>query len=63
MKKLLSPLIIIALSTMPCHAQFGTLSRIYKGVKAAKEAKKSHEEQGSQKGTTHIKATPLTQPA
>lgn len=50
MKKLLSPLIIIALSTMPCHAQFGTLSRIYKGVKAAKEAKKSHEEQGSQKG-------------
>ena len=32
MKKLLSPLIIIALSTMPCHAQFGTLSRIYKGL-------------------------------
>lgn len=49
MKKLLSPLIVIALSTTPCQAQFGAFGKILKGAKTAKEVKKARDNWGNQK--------------
>lgn len=43
MKQLLSILLAMTFCTAPCHAQFGTLSKIINGVKAVKQAKKDGE--------------------
>lgn len=41
MKKILSFLFVLTFCTAPCHAQFGSLIKIYKDVKAAKKAQKA----------------------
>ena len=55
MKKLLSVLLVLALSTMTCHAQFGTLSKIYKGAKAAKQAHKARKQAQEEWGNKKVK--------
>ena len=55
MKKLLSILFAFALCLTPCHAQFGTLSRIYKGAKAAKQAQKARKQAQEEWGDTKVK--------
>lgn len=50
MKKALSLLLfVLTLCTLPCHAQFGSLSKILKGAKTAKEVKKVRDNWGNQK--------------
>ena len=55
MKKLLSILFVLACCTAPCHAQFGTLGRIYSGVKAAKQTKKAKEKAREDQGGKKVK--------
>ena len=46
---------VLALSTTTCHAQFGTLSRIYKGAKAAKQAQKARKQAQEEWGNQKVK--------
>lgn len=55
MKHLLSVMFVLALSTTTCHAQFGTLSRIYKGAKAAKQAQKARKQAQEEWGNQKVK--------
>ena len=49
MKTLLFLFTALTLCSAPCSAQFGTLSKILKGAKTAKEEKKAHDNWGNQK--------------
>ena len=55
MKHLLSVMFVLALSTTTCHAQFGTLSRIYKSAKAAKQAQKARKQAQEEWGNQKVK--------
>ena len=55
MRHLLSILFVLALSTTTCHAQFGALSKIYKGAKAAKQAQKARKQAQEEWGDTKVK--------
>ena len=46
---------VLALSTTTCHAQFGTLSRIYKSAKAAKQAQKARKQAQEEWGNQKVK--------
>ena len=48
-------MLVLALSTMTCHAQFGTLSKIYKGAKAAKQAHKARKQAQEEWGNKKVK--------
>ena len=49
MKKVLSILFVLTSCIAPCNAQFGTLGKILKGAKTAKEVKKARDNWGNQK--------------
>ena len=55
MRHLLSILFVLALSTTTSHAQFGTLSKIYKGAKAAKQAQKARKQAQEEWGDKKVK--------
>lgn len=55
MKQLLVILFAFALCMTPCHAQFGALSRIYRGAKAAKQAQKTKKQAKDDWGDTKVK--------
>ena len=55
MRHLLSILFVMALSTTTSHAQFGTLSKIYKGAKAAKKAQKARKQAQEEWGNKKVK--------
>lgn len=55
MKKLLSILVVFTFCIAPCNAQFGTLSNIYKGVKAARQAQKANKKAREDWGNRKVK--------
>ena len=55
MKHLLSVMFVLALSTATCQAQFGTLGKIYKGAKAAKQAQKARKQAQEEWGNKKVK--------
>lgn len=55
MRHLLSILFVLVLSTTTSQAQFGTLSKIYKGAKAAKQAQKARKQAQEEWGNKKVK--------
>jgi len=46
---------VLALSTTTCHAQFGTLGKIYRGAKAARQAQKAKKQAQEEWGNKKVK--------
>lgn len=55
MKQLLSIMFMLACVMTPCHAQFGTLSKIYNGVKTVKQVKKARDKALENQGNKKVK--------
>lgn len=55
MRHLLTIMFVLALSTTTCHAQFGTLGKIYRGAKAARQAQKAKKQAQEEWGNKKVK--------
>ena len=55
MRQLVSILFTLAFYVAPCNAQFGTLSKIYKGAKATRQAQKARKQAQEEWGDTKVK--------